>query len=613
MKRFKAYNGNSVIVCLALPQFEAGVLHAVTQLLNPNVELEDVEDLHITLAYLGEAEDLSERKNEILQTVLDFARESQVVTGRINGGGMFANGEDGRPAWAFYESQDVYLSRQRLVSRLLTNGFGVSRPYGFIPHITMAYLDGNTPFTLQFPSWPIAFTNLSVWWAGERYNFPLINPEPTEEKEVSSTPITSYGRGPDGLFSHPGLEEEAEKKAREKLPQGTDEKIVKLWKEAYIKKQNNEQSALYVFKDVNGRYRWLSISSTAFKDKDGEIIPRVELQKATEKMQFKGNYGPLRFWHTEGLELGTCDFSGVVSRSLIESGAFANERIGRSVSEKSTAYKMSIGFNYERLDSEGVYHGVDIFERSLVPADLAANMFTGLFVSKSEVKTMNSEKEQAVLSALKNLLPEQDYNNLLGQVRFREKSADNMNVQYKEADLTKLSPPELLAYAQKAVQEYEQEQEAHKEITAVVEKAVETKMGEYAKEMKAMMDRMGAMMNRMNSGDDDKEEKTKAAGDGAIGGGRVGDGGNPLQEKLNEAEKQIQSLTAQLQTVTKSVQDMANAAPRRATTTDDNVITTVKEAALNGGQLVEASQLGNGGQNFKDNYNNFMQFLAGGV
>lgn len=614
---FKAYNGNSVIVCLALPENQARLLHAVTKILNPTVELEDVEDLHITLTFLGKAEDLNERKNEILQTVLDFSREQQTVSGEINGGGMFADKRDGKPVWAYFESQALYLMRLGLSAQLIRTGIPNDRPYGFIPHITMAYLADRTNFVLQFPSLPITFENISVWWAGERYNFPLISPEPTEEKEVSSTPITSYGHGPGGLFSFPGLEEEADKKAREKLPKGTSEKIVSARKAAYIKKALTPKAALYVFKDAKGNHRWLSISSTAFKDKDGEIVSTEALEKATYKMQARQNYGPLRFWHTKGLDIGECDYSNVLSRSLIESGTFINESVGRTIANKASAYKISIGFNYPsgQPDYEGVYKDIDIFERSIVPADLASNVFTGLFVSKSEVNTMNDAKQAAIVSAFKQLgLPEEDANRLLSQVNFYERSAANMDVAYKEQDLTKLSPPELLAYAQKAVTEYEQEQEAHKEITEAVTKAVAAPM----QEMKAMMAKMNAMMNRMNGGKDDddkdKEEKTKSVvNDGAVGGGRVGDGvvgGNPLQDKLNEAEKEIRAMRTQLQSITKSVQDMANASPRRATTADDNVISTVKNAALNGESV---SQLNGGGQTLKDSHDAFLQFLAGGM
>lgn len=596
MKRFKAYNGNSVIVCLALPEPQARLLHAVVQILNPDVELEDVEDLHITLNFLGKVEDLVDRKNDILQNVFDFSRQHQAISGEINGGGMFADKGDGKPVWAYFESQPLYDFRQRLTNHLIGGLINDERPFGIVPHITMAYLNGSGTFLLQFPSLPITFENVSVWWGGERYNFPL---QSIEQKEVGSTPITSYGHGPEGLLSVPGLEEDAEKKAREKLPKGVSEEIVTAWKTAYLKKLVGQESALFVFKDTTGRHRWVSISSTAFKDKDGEIVSREALEKATYKMQSRNNYGPLRFWHMKGLDLGGCDFSIVHSRSLVESGTFVNENVGQAVAKKAPVYKMSIGFNYPigQPDLQGVYKDIDIFERSIVPADLASNLFTGLFVS--EEKIMNDTKQAAIVSAFKNLgLDEATTNALLGQVNFNEKSADNMGVGFKEQDLTKLSPLELLEYAQKAVKEYEQEQEQHKEVRLVVEKAVSEQTKTMREEMKAMMDRMNAMMARMNGGkedDDKKEEKTKEVDETSI--------------KLKEAETQIQTLMAQLQQTTKMVNDLATAAPRRATTADDNVIAKVKTAAENG----NVTEFANGGESYKDHHDAFIGFLAGGI
>lgn len=208
---------------------------------------------------------------------------------------------------------------------------------------------------------------------------------------------------------------------------------------------------------------------------------------------------------------------------------------------------------------------------------------------------MNDTKQAAIVSAFKNLgLDEATTNALLGQVNFNEKSADNMGVGFKEADLSKMSPPELLEYAQKAVKEYEQEQEQHKEVRQVVEEATK----EMRAEMKAMMERMNAMMARMNGGKDDddkKEEKTKEVDETAV--------------KLKEAETQIQTLMAQLQQTTKMVNDLATAAPRRATTADDNVIAKVKTAAENG----NVTEFANGGESYKDHHDAFIGFLAGGI
>ena len=144
--------------------------------------------------------------------------------------------------------------------------------------------------------------------------------------------------------------------------------------------------AFTVYKTAKG-YRWLAISSTAYRDRDGEIVSTKALKQAVENTARRGNFGPLRFWHEPGLDIGTTDYQAVSNdgKYLVESGLL-DSRVAPNIvtAAKSQDYQMSIGFNHAPTepDKDGVFHRINIFERSIVPAGRAANSMTLFNIAK---------------------------------------------------------------------------------------------------------------------------------------------------------------------------------------------------------------------------------------
>lgn len=142
---------------------------------------------------------------------------------------------------------------------------------------------------------------------------------------------------------------------------------------------------LYTTKE--GKLRWLAISSTAYRDRDNEIVSTKALREAVARAKQSGELGPLRFWHTPGIELGTTDFMELSDdgKYLIESGIIRPD-VADYVKEsaKSTKWQMSIGFKHpiSEPDKDKVFHNISIFERSVVPYGKAANSQTTLLVGK---------------------------------------------------------------------------------------------------------------------------------------------------------------------------------------------------------------------------------------
>ncbi len=142
-----------------------------------------------------------------------------------------------------------------------------------------------------------------------------------------------------------------------------------------------------VFKQ-KGRYRWIAISSTAYRDRDNEIVSTKALRDAVDRNR-GGELGPLRFWHVPGLDIGETDYQELSDdgKYLIESGTIPDKMIAERVIEslKQDQWQMSIGFRHplDEPDRNKVFNTIQIFERSIVPGGRAANPQTAFMIGGS--------------------------------------------------------------------------------------------------------------------------------------------------------------------------------------------------------------------------------------
>jgi len=165
-----------------------------------------------------------------------------------------------------------------------------------------------------------------------------------------------------------------------------------------VKDFSGQNSMLFTVKGSDNNYRWVSISSSFFKDRDGEIVPEKALIK--DVLSNPTDRGKLLFWHEPSLELGDCDFASVFDGFLVESGYWYNNDLGvaarKSVAEMSSYYGISIGFQAYVPDMEEkqvvgdqdvktVYNTIRTKERSLLPAKYASNLFTAIQTKGNEI------------------------------------------------------------------------------------------------------------------------------------------------------------------------------------------------------------------------------------
>lgn len=201
------------------------------------------------------------------------------------------------------------------------------------------------------------------------------------------------------------------------------------------------KSGLQVFKDAAGRDRWVAITTSAYEDRDEEIITTKGIAHIVAIGDATGKRGTLRYWHVPELDLGDCDFqaqTGPNGRWLIESGTFysAKEaRIGRAMA--AAGWQMSPGFVHGDQEPYivtigqrqfGLFDAPVLFERSPTPPNRASNYF-GLFTAKEYA--MNEEKR----AALKELTggDEQLLADLLQRIDRRDAAAQTVGLATKEA------------------------------------------------------------------------------------------------------------------------------------------------------------------------------------
>lgn len=200
----------------------------------------------------------------------------------------------------------------------------------------------------------------------------------------------------------------------------------------YRGKDDKIMSGLSVFKDAKGRYRWITFSSNAFQDRDGEIVSTKALEDDVDRADGEGDYGTLRWWHVPGIELGDCDFNMLSGRTLIESGTFRDERIGARLKEIAPRLQVSIGFHHPATepDGDGVFHHIRRFERSLLPAGMASNTLTQFVVKGDDEMASIKEKTEALRALVGDDLADE----VIKKAETTEKSADSQGIAYKEGE-----------------------------------------------------------------------------------------------------------------------------------------------------------------------------------
>ena len=140
--------------------------HLADKLAVPGGEKPD--DMHVTLAFLGKADQL--KSPEMVKAVArSLAERHPPISGAMSGHGVFTQGADAPVTYASADLPALPGFRQKLVRLLHATGHTPSGEHGFTPHMTLAY---GTP-KVSVPATPVTFDTLSAVIAGERHDYPF--------------------------------------------------------------------------------------------------------------------------------------------------------------------------------------------------------------------------------------------------------------------------------------------------------------------------------------------------------------------------------------------------------------------------------------------------------
>lgn len=165
---------------------------------------EPIEDLHITLAFLGETSDIDPERLPLLrQELSNIAQCHYSLSGRIAGLGRF-DAPEGQPdpIIALPDIPGLPELRQALVSGLHDILVPANNEHGYTPHITLAYIEKSAPMPVKdVPNLDLYFDQICLVLGDERFFFPLLGQKSESDSHIESTsPI------PDNLWVRPDID-----------------------------------------------------------------------------------------------------------------------------------------------------------------------------------------------------------------------------------------------------------------------------------------------------------------------------------------------------------------------------------------------------------------------
>lgn len=165
---------------------------------------EPAGDLHVTLAFLGDMNEVTLDLERLKQEVAAFASEAAPLQGTTGGLGRFTpseSSEDKSPVIALVNVPGLQAWRAALVERIESIGVQVANDFDYSPHITLMYLDADAPLPVEsVPVVPLALDTICLAIGDDRTYF-SIGEEKDHEQRASQSPEASqrvpggYGRG----------------------------------------------------------------------------------------------------------------------------------------------------------------------------------------------------------------------------------------------------------------------------------------------------------------------------------------------------------------------------------------------------------------------------------
>jgi len=190
------------------------------------------------------------------------------------------------------------------------------------------------------------------------------------------------------------------------------------------------KSKLSVFKQADGRYRFVGWVTNHFRDNDNppEILSSEAHREFVEYADKTREYPELWLWHTPGSKVGKADMIDFDQGFVMMSGLFDEAKVGEAFATADEELTMSHGFKRLQHDPQTVITDkYRMVEGSITPSGVEANPWTRFETIKEE--PMNDAKKEF----LTKYLGEDKVKELEVDTEEMMKTVEAMGVEFKEA------------------------------------------------------------------------------------------------------------------------------------------------------------------------------------
>ncbi|MGG7574098.1 HK97 family phage prohead protease [Streptomyces sirii] len=156
-------------------------------------------DLHVTLAYLGDAGQLPGHPDDLAGIVAAALEGARPLTGKIGGIGRFPDSGDGEPVFVPVDVPGLSELRERLFSALVLSPLAgaLRTDHGFTPHITLGYsLPTDVPVV---PPIPVTFDTVHVVRGPDATPIRLTGPAAVADDTAPETALAQWGKNDLGM------------------------------------------------------------------------------------------------------------------------------------------------------------------------------------------------------------------------------------------------------------------------------------------------------------------------------------------------------------------------------------------------------------------------------
>jgi 2'-5' RNA ligase len=141
--KFLKANDNSAMIALRIPDS----IRAEIRQRYEFVDRETLDNLHITLIYLGDNRTMN--KLDVIRAASEFASVQSPIKGTLQGLARFINGQDVDPIVCTFDSPQMPKVYGYLASTLDNYHIPYHKDHGFIPHMTLAYIPKDSDMPIE--------------------------------------------------------------------------------------------------------------------------------------------------------------------------------------------------------------------------------------------------------------------------------------------------------------------------------------------------------------------------------------------------------------------------------------------------------------------------------